>query len=108
MTLKSSDPECVSLAMCSLTAAAIVLDGITEGDVEAGFRNSRHAITLSAIFRARVILGDDAEPAKQTLILCLEGQDISEKDMKKEVTSLYSAAAAEKRVGRGGAPGVCG
>jgi hypothetical protein len=74
-----------------------MVDGITEGDVEAGLRNSRHAVTLSALFRARVVLDDDSEPTKQTLILCLEGEDISEKEIKKEVSSLYAAAAAEKK-----------
>ena len=74
-----------------------MLDGITEGDVEAGLRNSRHAVTLTALFRARVTLEEEAEPSKQSLILCLEGEDFSEKDIKKEVTALYSAAAAEKK-----------
>ena len=99
LALKSSDPECVSVALCSLTAAALVLDGITEGDVEAGLKNSRHAVTLTALFRAKVALGSEEEPFKQALVLYVEG-DISgsrEKAIKGEVVSLYSAAAAERK-----------
>jgi hypothetical protein len=98
LALKSSDPECTSIAMCSLTAASVVLDGITEGDVAAGLRNSRHAVTLTALFRARVAL-EKKEPSKQALILYVNGEIEGSlvKEIKGEVTSLYAAAAAEKK-----------
>lgn len=97
LALKPSDPECVSIALCSLTAAALVMDGITEGDVEAGLKDSRHAITLTALFRARATL-DDAS-SKQTLILYVDGEvtEKKEKSVAAEVASLFSAAAAENK-----------
>lgn len=97
LNLQPSDPECVSIALCSLTAAAMIIDGITEGDVEAGLKNSRHAVTLTALFRARVTL-DDAS-SKQALILNVDGEASSstQKEIKEEVSSLFSAAAAENK-----------
>lgn len=106
LSVKASDPECVSVALCSLTAAALVLDGITEGDVEAGLKNSRHAVTLTALFRAKVALGsnggEDGKSSggvKQALVLYVEGEisNALEKRIKGEVLSLYSAAAAETK-----------
>lgn len=102
MALKPSDPECVSIALCSLTAAALVLDGITEGDVEAGLKNSRHAVTLTAIFRAKITLDkseEDASSSKQALILYVDGEISGslEKEIIGEISSLYLAAAAEKK-----------
>ena len=102
LALKPSDPECASIAVCSLTAAALVLDGITEGDVEAGLKDSRHAVTLAALFRAKLAFGgndsSDTPASKQALILYVSGQvsDSLAKEIKSEVISLYSAAAAEK------------
>lgn len=97
LSLKSSDPECASVALCSLTAAVVVLDGITEGDVEAGLKNSRHAVTLTALFRARATL--DIAPAKQAIILYVDGpvSPSAEKEIKAEVLCLFSAAAAENK-----------
>jgi len=105
LSVKSSDPECVSVALCSLTAVALVLDGITTGDVEAGFKNSRHAVTLTALFRTKATLaGDAAEESdnitdKQALVLYVEG-DVSEKlekQIRRDVLTLYDAAAAESK-----------
>lgn len=97
LALKPSDPECASIALCSLTAAVLVLDGITEGDVEAGLKNSRHAVTLTALFRTRATL-DDA-PVKQAIILYIDGEvsESVEKGIKGDVLSLFSAAAAENK-----------
>jgi hypothetical protein len=93
----TSDRERTSLATCSLVAGAIVVDGITVGDVEAGLRNSRHARTLTALFRARVKLDDIS--GKQTLILCLAGDDdaIDTAALATEVKGLYKAASVEKK-----------
>jgi hypothetical protein len=97
LSLKSSDPECASVALCSLTAAVVILDGITEGDVEAGLKNSRHAVTLTAVFRAKATL--DVAPSKQAIILYVDGpiSPSVEKEIKAEVLSLFSAAAAENK-----------
>jgi hypothetical protein len=90
----TSGAERNSLATCSLVAGAILIDGITEGDVEAGGRNSRHARTLTALFRARVALD---QTFTQTLVLCVKGQvdDKQEASLKKEVRALFDATAAE-------------
>jgi hypothetical protein len=52
----TSAAERSALAITSLVSDAIVIDGITEGDVKAaGFgKNTRHARTLTALFRARL------------------------------------------------------
>ena len=97
LSLKPQDPEWSSIALCSLTAAVCVLDGITEGDVEAGIKNSRHGVTLTALFRSKATL--DEAPAKQTIILYVNGAVSAsvEKELKADVQSLFSAAAAEKQ-----------
>lgn len=84
----NSDVERKALATCSIVSAAIVIDGITPGDVQTGFVNSRHARTLTAVFRARAQHGSDQ---KQTLVL-VGPPDISVQD----VVSLYRAAAIEQ------------
>lgn len=69
----TSAAERSALAITSLVSDAIVIDGITEGDVQAaGFgKNTRHARTLTAIFRARLASSTDAT-GKQALILCVK------------------------------------
>lgn len=118
-TLKgSSDTERVSLATCSLAAGSILLDGITVGDIESGLQYSRHARTLTGIFQARVVdltttseddtaaatAGDGDEGSstgtkKQTLMLGILGslESIDVDATKKVVTSLYDAAAVERK-----------
>lgn len=90
----TSSAERNSLATCSLVAGAILIDGITEGDVEAGWRNSRHARTLTALFRARVALD---QTFSQFLVLCVKGQvnEKQEASLKQEVRALFDATAAE-------------
>ena len=46
---------CRALAVCALVSDCLVIDGVTVGDVESGLRNSRHARTLSALFRSRLM-----------------------------------------------------
>jgi len=90
----TSNVERSALATCSLVSGAILLDGITEGDVEAGWRNSRHARTLTALFRARITLEMET---KQSLILCIKGEidRLAESALRAEVKSLFDATAAE-------------
>lgn len=97
LDMKSADPKCVAIGLCSLTASAIVVDGITTGDVEAGLLNSRHAVTLSAIFRTRMVLG--ADRGKQALMLYATGAGSAalEKEMKGELKTLFLAASAEAK-----------
>lgn len=90
----ASAPERTSLGTTSLVADAIVLDGITEGDVERDLRMSRHARTLTALMRARLAL-DSA--SKQTLVLGVLGpvDEAVESVLADEVQSLFEAIAAE-------------
>ena len=110
LSLESEDPPCLAcrgatlsgtsaversaLATCSVVSGAILVDGITEGDVEAGWRNSRHARTLTALFRARISLESSA---KQTLVLCIKGEidGSAESSLRAEVEALFDATAAE-------------
>jgi hypothetical protein len=52
------------LATTSLVANALVVEGITAGDLERGLRHSRHARTLTALFRARLSV-KEASPQQQ-------------------------------------------
>jgi hypothetical protein len=90
----TSNVERSALATCSLVSGAMLLDGITEGDVEAGWRNSRHARTLTALFRARITLEMET---KQSLILCIKGEidRLAESALRAEVKALFDATAAE-------------
>ena len=92
----SSTVEGSALATTSLVSGAILVDGITKGDVEAGWSNSRHARTVTALFRARVSL--DAT-SKQSLILCISGSidDATEASLKKDVRALFDAAVTETK-----------
>jgi hypothetical protein len=98
LDVKSADPICEAIGLCSLTASAIVVDGITSGDVEAGLLNSRHAVTLSALFRARMVTGA-ASAGKQALMLYAAGAGSAalEKEIKGELKMLFLAAAAEAK-----------
>jgi hypothetical protein len=77
-----------------LAANAIILDGITEGDVEMDLRMSRHARTLTALMRARLAMDS---PPKQTIILGVLGpvDEAVESVLTDEVQSLFEATAAE-------------
>ena len=90
----TSSIERSALATSSLVSGAVLIDGITEGDIEAGWRNSRHARTLTALFRARISLSTDF---KQSLILCVKGvvNEESQTLLKSDVKSLFDATAAE-------------
>jgi hypothetical protein len=112
LSLESEDPPCLAcrgatlsgtssvertaLATCSILSGAILVDGITEGDVEAGWRNSRHARTLTALFRARIALNCQTP---QTLLLCIKGDadkaTAAEASLRTEIKALFDATAAE-------------
>ncbi|KAL7565010.1 hypothetical protein ACA910_020722 [Epithemia clementina (nom. ined.)] len=110
----STTEQCrLSLATSTLVASSIVLDGITNGDVEAGLRDSRHGLTLSAIFRAKLSRSatDEADGSstdegsaapKQTLLLPIltEQLPLPEDKIINEVESLFSVAALEAESSR--------
>lgn len=87
-------PERTSLGTTSLVADSIILDGITEGDVEMDLRMSRHARTLTALIRARLAMDS---PSKQTLVLGVLGpvDEAVASVLADEVQSLFEATAAE-------------
>ena len=97
----TSQDDRTSLALCSMVSGALLVDGVTIGDVQAGLQNSRHARTLTALFRSRIKLAE-SESNKQTLIIGLV--DSSESDdekigqsIEKDVKALYKASAVEKK-----------
>ena len=102
-TLKgTSSAERSALAITAVVADTVVVDGITVGDVQAaGWKNTRHARTLTALFRARLAFAQDLSNKKQSLILCIiKTDDVTsslEKTLLQEVKSLFEATAAEAK-----------
>eukprot|EP00545_Synedropsis_sp_CCMP1620_P000616 CAMPEP_0119005948 /NCGR_PEP_ID=MMETSP1176-20130426/2024_1 /TAXON_ID=265551 /ORGANISM="Synedropsis recta cf, Strain CCMP1620" /LENGTH=532 /DNA_ID=CAMNT_0006957813 /DNA_START=69 /DNA_END=1667 /DNA_ORIENTATION=+ len=114
----SSAGERLSLCTTSIVAGAIVVEGITEGDLEMGLRHSRHARTLTALFRTKqctttggstdTATGDDdddddtssSDAAPQTLILGVMGDNVDEAAVEKEVLSIFEAVAVEQLKGK--------
>jgi hypothetical protein len=91
----TSDAERISLSTCSAVANTIILDGVTEGDLECGLSNTRHARTLASIFRARLQMNQDS---RQTLIVCVgKANDEADDSVLNEVRSMYKAAALERK-----------
>jgi len=101
----TSASERSALAITSLVSDAIVIDGITEGDVQAaGFgKYTRHARTLTALFRARLAFLEECPPSdapgQQALILCVKStsKDSFDDVLAKEVRALFDATAAETK-----------
>lgn len=101
----TSASERSALAITSLVSDAIVIDGITEGDVQAaGFgKNTRHARTLTALFRARLAFLEGSSsseaPGQQALILCVKSSSEDSLDalLAQEVRALFEATAAETK-----------
>ena len=94
-TLNAASPsERLSLTTTSLVAGAVIVDGITEGDVETGLQNTRHARTLTALVRARLALDSNS---KQTLILGVLGEvdDGTEASIQSELKDIFDATAVE-------------
>jgi hypothetical protein len=105
-TLKgTSAAERSALAATSWVSDVVIVDGITEGDVEAaGWRNTRHARSLTAIFRSRLAMTEPRQ--KQTLFLCVKnsgGRPSSlsmsslEPVLQKDIRALFEATAAETK-----------
>eukprot|EP00980_Cylindrotheca_fusiformis_P027862 scaffold22560_cov135-Cylindrotheca_fusiformis.AAC.73 len=112
LSLESENPVCLTcrgatlsgtsviegsaLSTSSLVSGAILIDGITQGDVEAGWSNSRHARTMTALFRARLALDSRS---KQSLILCIKGEvdDTIENSLKGQARALFEATVAETK-----------
>ena len=100
----TSAAERSALAITSLVSDAIVVDGITEGDVKAaGFgKNTRHARTLTALFRARLTFLESSsvvDANRQALILCVKStsDDAFDAVLAQEVRTLFEATAAETK-----------
>jgi hypothetical protein len=100
----TSAAERSALAITSLVSDAIVVDGITEGDVKAaGFgKNTRHARTLTALFRARLTFLESSsvvDANRQALILCVKStsDDSFDAVLAQEVRTLFEATAAEAK-----------
>lgn len=92
----TSDPERAALATTSLIASVVLVDGITLGDVQ-DLANSRHARTLTALFRARLTLA--VEEAPQSLLLGVSGDLTPDQErlVLAAVHMLFDAAAIEKK-----------
>ena len=112
----TSAQERQALGAVSLMSGAIVVDGITAGDAENGcLRNSRHARTLTALFRPRLrheqnkqlaategkdvvdTEGNEKLPATQTLFLSVQAKEgeFDREGLINDVLELYKAAAME-------------
>ena len=93
----TSEAERVSLGTCSLVAGAIVVDGVTVGDLQAGLADSRHGRTLTALFRARLQLLEGPS-SKQSLILAVQGSEetLDTDSIVDDVKTLFQAVAVEK------------
>ena len=92
----ASNAERVSLTTSSLIAGAVIVDGVTEGDIEMGLRNSRHSRTLTALFRARQELDAETSKGKQTLLLGVLAESVEdEAAVLKEIENIFDAAAEE-------------
>jgi hypothetical protein len=88
-----------ALAACSTISQCLVLEGITLGDVQAGLRHTRHARTLSALFRSRAALSQTAAAptSKQVLVLAVsvhenEPLDDTSAVVVQQVRALFQAA----------------
>lgn len=90
------------LAAASAVSTVVLVEGLTEGDVEGGIADTRHARTLSVLFQSRLsgsISSSSLTP--QTLILVVSIADSADWDedstsvtLRNEVRLLFDAAAA--------------
>mmetsp|Transcript_18561 Transcript_18561/g.28061 ORF Transcript_18561/g.28061 Transcript_18561/m.28061 type:complete len:519 (+) Transcript_18561:87-1643(+) len=91
----SSAAERLSLCTTSLVSSVVIVDGITDGDIERGLRDSRHSRTLTALFRARYCLDKEN---RQTLFIGLLIDEVTEDIAKKvnaEIMDIFQAVAEE-------------
>jgi hypothetical protein len=96
--LASSTISC--LAFASLVSNVILVEGLTEGDIESGIANTRHSRTLAALFQSRLTAAT-LSLSQQTLILVVSTADMDDWDednatvsLRNEVLLLFDAAAA--------------
>jgi hypothetical protein len=97
----TSQDDRTSLALCSVVSGSLLVDGVTVGDVQAGLQNSRHARTLTALFRSKIKLME-GDGNRQTLIIGLVDSNESDDEkltesIVKDVKALYKASAVEKK-----------
>ena len=86
-----------ALATTSVVASSLILDGITGGDAQ-HLSESRHASTLTALFRAKLTTVSNNNNHKQTLILVLSSSIDSnnqEDELKRQLQSLLEATAVD-------------
>jgi len=103
MSTEPDSPELLSIAACSMVASAVVLDGVTEGDVvqgssedSGGLINSRHGVTLTMLFRARLCNPENQK--KQLLVLCIpSGSKHEDESVRTQIQLLYAAVVAETK-----------
>ena len=97
-TLSSSDGKTTqALATTSVVASSLIVDGITGGDAQ-HLSESRHASTLTALFRAKLTTVSNNNNHKQTLILVLSSSIDSnnqEDELKRQLQSLLEATAVD-------------
>ena len=110
----ADDPTVIAcLAACGRVADCLLVDGVTVGDAEAGLRHTRHARTLSALFRGRLLSpkpnageedpsgsGENDEKRRQALLLAVsgDGDDLSQAGslLEQDAEALYDAIAVER------------
>lgn len=92
----ASSAERLSLGTTSLVSGVIILEGVTDGDLEMGLRHSRHARTLTALIRAKL---NFPSPDKQTLLLGIMGvePELVQKRIHSEIKAIFDAVAAETK-----------
>jgi len=103
MSTEPDSPELLSIATCSMVASTVVLDGVTEGDVvqessedSGGLINSRHGVTLTMLFRAKLCNPENKK--KQSLVLCIpSGSKHEEESVRTQVQLLYAAVISETK-----------
>lgn len=101
----TSEADRLSLGTCSLVASAVIVDGVTVGDLQAGLADSRHGRTLTALFRARSQLlaagAASSSSSKQTLIVVVHGEEnaFDKEAITTEIQTVFQAVDAEKNDG---------
>ena len=86
-----------ALATTSVVASSLILDGITGGDAQ-HLSESRHASTLTALFRAKLAtVPNHSNNNKQTLILVLSSSNTPQQkdELKRQLQSLLEATAVD-------------
>jgi hypothetical protein len=98
---QTSELERSSLAFCSLLSNAIIVNGVSTGELDgSSFRDSRHSRTLTTLFRAKLLDNKLSDPETKTVTTLIFVCDKQEEDLGamllQDVLALYQAAAAER------------